>query len=113
MNTTLPAATIRLVNGVFVLLRTDHDNALYYQRALGVVELCDVALKVVTAIQDEDRETGAAPVAVTVSRDLGSRIAELSAGGNGVRKIARILGVNPSTVSRRLASSRRCAQQQA
>ncbi|MGH8850614.1 MAG: helix-turn-helix domain-containing protein [Casimicrobiaceae bacterium] len=33
---------------------------------------------------------------------LGLRIAELAAHGWGVRQIARILGVNPSTVSRRL-----------
>jgi hypothetical protein len=34
--------------------------------------------------------------------DLGRRIAELDGSGLGVRQIARILGVNPSTVSRRL-----------
>jgi hypothetical protein len=34
--------------------------------------------------------------------DLGRRIAELRFAGKGVRQIARELGVNPSTVSRRL-----------
>jgi IS30 family transposase len=35
-------------------------------------------------------------------KDLGRRIANLDGSGFGVREIARILGVNPSTVSRRL-----------
>jgi hypothetical protein len=99
MSLTLPAATIQLVRAVHRLIATARDDSLYNEKALGVLELCGVALETIQAIQ---AEAGAAQVAVTVPRDLGPRIAALAANGKGVRQIARILAVHPSTVSRRL-----------
>jgi hypothetical protein len=99
-NTTLPAATVRLVRAVLALMRTPYDDPVHYEWAQGVLELCDVALKIVEAANAE--EAGAAPVVQIERGDLGPRIAELTANGKGVRQIARILAVHPSTVSRRL-----------
>jgi DNA-binding NarL/FixJ family response regulator len=48
------------------------------------------------------RATSPATPAIAVPVDLGLRIAELHLAGKGVRQIARELGINPSTVSRRL-----------
>jgi hypothetical protein len=46
------------------------------------------------------------PTVASATPALGDRIADLVARGVGVRQIARQLGVNPSTVSRRLRNAR-------
>ncbi|HXX84636.1 MAG TPA: helix-turn-helix domain-containing protein [Casimicrobiaceae bacterium] len=98
---TLPAATMRLIKAVCSLLDTDPDDPLYYERARGLLELCRRAIDALPAAETEAGEA-ATPPSVPVRGDLGPRIAWLSANGKGVRATARILGVNPSTVSRTL-----------
>jgi len=83
------AATFKLVRRVIELIETPCDSPLYYERSQGLLEACKVALDAIAAAQAEGRETAAPPVTVFVRRDLGPRIAELAAGGLGVRAIAR------------------------
>ena len=107
MYTRLPAATTALVDGVVTFLRTPPDATERQERARGLLELCQVALSAASAARTESRDGAPPAVSVPTRHDLGPRIAELRAHGQGVRQIARILGVNPSTVSRRLRRARR------
>ncbi len=102
------AHTIAFIKSVLALLDTARADAPYYEKGQGVLELCGVALNVLQATtQGETRET-ATPVRLPIRGDLGVRIAELAAHGKDVRQIARILGVPPSTVSRRLRTNTSC-----
>lgn len=106
MNTTLPDATVQLIKRVFALLETDHDTPAYYERAQGLLEACRVALDAIPVADTEGRESASPSRPIPVRRDLGPRIARLAFEGYGVRKIARIVGVAPSTVSRTLRRAR-------
>jgi|SRR6516162_5006019 hypothetical protein len=101
-NTTLVNATRKLVEAIVALLKSRNDPRLFYDRSRAVLELCTVALTVGAATQADADRTGVKITQVSIRGDLGSRIAELRASGYGVRQIARILAVEPSTVSRRL-----------
>ena len=102
----LLSATLALVRGVADLIATPHDDSSYLAKAQGVLELCNVVLESNVALRPEARE----PLSVTRETppaNLGLRIAELAAQGMGVRAAARLLGVHPSTVSRRLSRTKR------
>lgn len=103
----LPAVIAELVRGVLALIGMPRDDPCYQEKARGVLDLCRTALEEVQATQDDAREAAAPPFAPTTGPgNLGLRIAELAAGGMGVRAIARELAVNPSTVTRRLRKAR-------
>ena len=95
------SGTNDLVESVLALVATPRGDPHYRDKALSVLELCEMVLKAQTAY-------AAVPCSTNDSRlgDLGSRIAELRASGCGVRAIARHIGVHASTVSRRLRRAR-------
>ena len=95
----LIAATMNLIQAVIAMLSEPRDSSPYCERARATLERCTDALNAVGAAKAE--ATGSATPRVA-QVDIGPRIAELRAHGHGVRQIARILGVNASTVSRRL-----------
>ena len=95
--------TLALVDAVHGLIGMARDDPRYRDKALNTLELCRVALQAIKLTQDEHRQ--AIPALVIATQGPGNRgveIALLAAQGKGVREIARELGVNASTVSRRL-----------
>ena len=95
----LRSATLKLVEAVVDLVGTARSDPLYGERRARTLELCRAAV-LASVREAENRECASTPT--TVPRDLGRRIAELREHGMGVRAIARQLGVNASTVCRRL-----------
>lgn len=104
------ADSLSLIRAVLELIGTPRDGPHYGEKARAVLELCSTALEEIQAAQDEAQPAAPAPVSrVATTTGPGNRglcIAELAAGGMGVREIARQLGVNASTVSRRLRKLR-------
>lgn len=103
-NPDLPSATTELVRAVLALIGLPRADPLYRGQAQAVLALAQDALAALSQAPAE----ATAPVtpAPNGPGQRGLRIAELAAGGMGVREIARQLGVNASTVSRRLRSAR-------
>jgi hypothetical protein len=101
-------ATTELIKAVLALIGTARDDPHYQEKARGVLDLCKIVLEATNETQDEAREAAVPLVAPTTGPgNLCLRIAELAARGAGVREIARQLGVNASTVSRRLRRAQR------
>jgi hypothetical protein len=114
-----------LIEGVLALLRMarndPHNDPRYPQQAQAVLDLCTAAALDASNAPQNYASMAAASSAVaipatvagepaykavtTTPGNLGLRIAELAAHGMGTREIARILGVNASTVSRRLRNT--------
>lgn len=95
----LIAATMNLVQAVIAVLSEPHESSLYYERARATLERCTDALSAIGAAKGEAAGSATPRTAIV---DIGRRIAELRAHGYGVRAIARIIGLHPSNVSRRL-----------
>jgi len=108
-NPVLSSPTHALIRGVLALIGMARDDPHYPQKAQALLELCRAALEGTNAPQGEAREAAAPPDVTTPPGNLGLRIAELAAHGKGVREIARQLGVNASTVSRRLRNAKQAS----
>jgi DNA-binding NarL/FixJ family response regulator len=109
MNTsTLADATCKLVESVFTLLRIQRANpSSFNEAARTTLERAGIALVAAEAAMAQARESGEKLARVPIPRaDLGERIARLRVEGLGIRAIGRRLGVQPSTVSRRLRKAR-------
>jgi hypothetical protein len=106
--TTLADATRQLAESVFTLIRCQLKNpSSFNEAAHATLERAGIALVALSAAQAQARESGKELPRVPIPRaDLGERIAELRAHGHGIRAIARMLAVQPSTVSRRLRKAR-------
>jgi DNA-binding NarL/FixJ family response regulator len=97
------SAVYRLIDGVLALIDTERDDPHYIDKAQSVLSRCSVVLNATPLARQVAGAHPTPPVAAKIQRaSLAVRIAELRANGMGVREIARQLGVNPSTVSRRL-----------
>ena len=102
-------ATTELIKAVLALIGMQRNDPCYRGKAQELLELCKTALEEIRVAQDEARAAAPVPIAriaITGPGNLGLRIAELAAGGMGVRAIARELGVNASTITRRLRKAR-------
>lgn len=105
-NTNRSGTTDALIKSVLALIGTARDDPRYATKAQAVLELCRLALNEINAPQDKACGAATPPIVSTPPGNLGLRIADLAAHGKGVREIARLLGVNASTVSRRLRNTR-------
>ena len=81
-------------------------NPLWRQIAQRLVDACLAVARVVYVLDPGPPPRENAVAERNAPPSLAERIAELAAAGRGVREIARALGVNASTVSRRLRALR-------